>query len=541
LFALAAFFYCKQAVAQDIGVYKITAPVSSCSRLSNANAVKAIIVNHGTKTLDTIPIAYRVNSGVTVFDTIKKTIFPGDSLTFTFKEASDLSTSNLYTVRVFTALGSDVNRANDTVTKHIFSAGAPIASFTVAPACIGTPSVFIDSSYTPVGKIVKWIWAFGDRDSTFNQTASHIYSTTGNFRAELIITTDSGCTSVAYDSVMVLPAPKAVFFAPSRICEGATVSFLDSSLGNNLTYSWSFGDSATSTSASPDHVFTRSGKFLVQLTVTSKSGCQSSKTFTIQVNPAPLVSFNYSNTCSGDSARFTDLSTISDSSLLTYNWSFGDSTASNTRNPVHLYKKTGIYSVTETASSQSGCVNSETQQVIISPLPSAGFTEVLNNSTTVSFMAKDTAKGNTYAWVFGDATAVDTGANPSHTYAHQGMYVVTLAVTGGHKCFATSSDTIHVTSTGFEAKAPLYNTIDIYPNPFRGATNVSYSLTETGIVNLSVYDETGKLVTTFTNGIQVPGNYQYIFNSSGNAMPGLYLIKLSVDGNMTTKRIMEVK
>ncbi len=66
---------------------------------------------------------------------------------------------------------------------------------------------------------------------------------------------------------------KAVF---SYVADGYKVNFTNFST-NAITYSWQFGDGSgeTSTSRSPQHIFTKKGDFLVSLT--AKSGSDSSK------------------------------------------------------------------------------------------------------------------------------------------------------------------------------------------------------------------------------------------------------------------------
>ena len=54
-----------------------------------------------------------------------------------------------------------------------------------------------------------------------------------------------------------------------------TVDFTNSSVGDNLTYSWEFGDGSTSVDPSPQHVYNQTGTFNVLLTVTNIYGSNS--------------------------------------------------------------------------------------------------------------------------------------------------------------------------------------------------------------------------------------------------------------------------
>ncbi|GLW10241.1 glycosyl hydrolase [Microtetraspora sp. NBRC 13810] len=62
--------------------------------------------------------------------------------------------------------------------------------------------------------------------------------------------------------------------------------------GGALTYSWNFGDGATSTAANPSHTYTRTGTFTPTLTVRDPQGLTGTASLVVTVgNTAPTVSF----------------------------------------------------------------------------------------------------------------------------------------------------------------------------------------------------------------------------------------------------------
>ena len=64
-----------------------------------------------------------------------------------------------------------------------------------------------------------------------------------------------------------------------------------------------------------------------------------------------------------------------------------------------------------------------------------------------------------------------------------------------------------------------------YPNPFRNRTNISYAIPEDGLVNISVYNQLGQLVTTLVDENQTTGEYT-IRNCGSELLPGMYIAKL---------------
>ena len=63
----------------------------------------------------------------------------------------------------------------------------------------------------------------------------------------------------------------------------------------------------------------------------------------------------------------TDSSLIAPGTISAWNWSFGDSTSSSLQNPTHTYADTGLYVVTLSVSSDSGCVASYTDTLVFVP------------------------------------------------------------------------------------------------------------------------------------------------------------------------------
>lgn len=64
-----------------------------------------------------------------------------------------------------------------------------------------------------------------------------------------------------------------------------------------------------------------------------------------------------------------------------------------------------------------------------------------------------------------------------------------------------------------------------YPNPFNPSTTISFSLPEATRVELAVYDLSGRLVATLTNGWMQAGSHEVTFDGS-NLASGVYVYKM---------------
>lgn len=83
-----------------------------------------------------------------------------------------------------------------------------------------------------------------------------------------------------------------------------------------------------------------------------------------------------------------------------------------------------------------------------------------------------------------------------------------------------------------------------YPNPFNPATQISYSLAESGDISLTVFNSVGQRVKTLFQGPQSAGTYRITWDGSNNAgeriSNGLYYYQLKTDGNFCQTRKMIV-
>ena len=80
-----------------------------------------------------------------------------------------------------------------------------------------------------------------------------------------------------------------------------------------------------------------------------------------------------------------------------------------------------------------------------------------------------------------------------------------------------------------------------YPNPFNPTTNIDFTLPETGITSLKIYDLNGKLVqTVFENANKLRGSYS--FNVDMNRHPsGIYFYTLEQGSTRLTKKMTFMK
>lgn len=85
-----------------------------------------------------------------------------------------------------------------------------------------------------------------------------------------------------------------------------------------------------------------------------------------------------------------------------------------------------------------------------------------------------------------------------------------------------------------------YSLLQNYPNPFNPSTMIRFSLKETGIVSLKVYNVLGQLVTTLVNEQKSAGTYEYSFDAS-NMSSGIYFYTIKAGDFTATRKMILMK
>ncbi len=79
-----------------------------------------------------------------------------------------------------------------------------------------------------------------------------------------------------------------------------------------------------------------------------------------------------------------------------------------------------------------------------------------------------------------------------------------------------------------------------YPNPFNPSTEIKYSIPQSDMVTVKIYNLLGQEVATLVHEVQKPGNYTLRFNASKLAS-GVYIYRLQAGNFSLTKKMMLLK
>jgi|GEM_PF-822921 len=104
----------------DLQVLSVIAPQSGC-QLTTADSVKVSLRNVGAGTLTNVDLYYVVNNGTPVHGVFTGSLASTATTTFTFPTPADLSAFGIYTIKVYTNSPPDLNPANDTTSRTLYS------------------------------------------------------------------------------------------------------------------------------------------------------------------------------------------------------------------------------------------------------------------------------------------------------------------------------------------------------------------------------------------------------------------------------------
>jgi hypothetical protein len=128
----------------DASVESISIPLKLINKPVN---VSAVIRNYSNASISNFPIAYRVNGGAEVVETVTATIATGASVTYTFTTKADLSLPSNYNVEVYTKLEGDAAISNDS---KVFKLSNPLFANNVVGSFDGINDYIVSDTTTPL-------------------------------------------------------------------------------------------------------------------------------------------------------------------------------------------------------------------------------------------------------------------------------------------------------------------------------------------------------------------------------------------------------
>ena len=348
-------------------------------------------------------------------------------------------------------LSATNNCGTVTTTQTVTIVTPPTAGFS-ANATSGCAPFTVQFTNQSSANATSWNWQFpgGTPSSSIAQNPAVTYSAPGTYTVTLTVSNSAGQnTSTQTNYITVTTTPVAGF---NFTTNNATATFTNTST-NATSYSWNFGDGQTSATANPAHTYAADGTYTVTLSATNACGTVTT-TQTVTIVTPPTAGF-LSNATTGCAPLTVQFSNESSENATSFAWEFpgGTPATSTAENPSVTYAAAGSYTVTLTVTNSAGTnTSTQTNFVVVSTVPAAGFT--VSTNVFVANFTNTTANGTSYSWNFGDS-GTSMATNPSHTYAADGTYTVTLTATNacGTNTFTQDVVITSLPQAGFSASA----------------------------------------------------------------------------------------
>ncbi len=422
------------------------------------------------------------------------------------------------------------NGCKNLVKNSVTMYNKPIADFilpTANPYCTNQSYNFGNTSSFDVASNPEWEWSLNGIivSSNFDLSAQFSSNQPQQIKLKSMI---PGCESEIIKNISSVQVGAAPDFEFSNGCQGASITFTNTTTGAVVDYVWDFDDGNISSQQNGINSYMNSGLYQVTLQATNASGCQNfvTKPITIYSQPQPNFSLDLPPfSCAGSPSQFNDLTPpLTDSNITSRLWSFGDvSNGSSTQtNPTYTYNEAGDYQVSLGVSSNFGCSNTIQKTITIQPSPTVNFSNTpacLNQPTQFT----DASGADVKAWLWSIQNISYTTKNVTHAFNTTGLQNAMLTVTGNNNCVSQISKTITIpvpVSIDFNSQSTCATKPSIFTETNSGGVDPAVS---------SIWDFAGQ-----------PGSgspVQHVFSSVGSYPVKLNSTRLSGCVYSVTKSI----
>lgn len=365
----------------------------------------------------------------------------------------DGQTSNLFEPRIVfkdtgwmnISLMVSYNGCRDTLAiQQIRRVLGPIAEFTYSLDC-KNPFDLNFSSVLLGGDSVFWDYGdFGKGDTNINNP-SHTFNVATDYFTKLYVKDSQNGCDFSYENTVKVRDLKAAFTnSDSLVCTPTDVKFdaIPSQDESPGSYIWLI-DTMSVSSSGPwlTNTFTINGYYPIRLIVKDDNQCRDTATSWVQAfDPKPNFTVDTFQGCVTFKPQFFD-KTKTDTNIISWQWSFGNSSSSNLKNPKGSYSpnNTKWFDVSLTVVDTFGCKNTITKKEFVKAIrpPFLIFTDPFLCTKEEAFFENASHQpGQTYLWDFGNGDT-STSTKGITKYLAGGAYSLIVYPTDTFGCTDT--------------------------------------------------------------------------------------------------------
>ncbi len=371
----------------------------------------------------------------------------GDGKTSTVQNPSNIYDAGKYTVKLVV---TDSEGCSDSLTRTDYiDVRKPVAAFD-AKDTSSTCQLLEAKFFNRSENYESFYWDFGDSTNSTLAEPRHFYDVYGNYVVKLYVTGYGGCVDSAVGQVNVYDPVAYTTFdynIPSFACNELSVDF-NFTTPPGTWYQFNFGDGAVDSSGQTilSHLYDYPNTYRPSILLVDSQDCRvtvspPSTMRSIIINGAiPVFNIDKKQFCDSGTIFATNYSiSRSGDPIVSQLWDFGDTQTSTDKTPpAHVFSQAGLYPVSLTSNTQSGCISTftDTVRVYHTPAPVIAGDAVSCINRAIAFngsLAQPPDTAILWSWNFGDGrTSADR--NNIVTYNGPGNYNVTLTASNNFGC-----------------------------------------------------------------------------------------------------------
>jgi len=413
-------------------------------------------------------------------------------------------------------------------TKAVTSTGTYTVKVTNSSNCSKSDTIKVTVNPTPVVDLgndtnlclgVNYVLNAGNPGASFlwdNASTAQTRTVTSTGTYYVRVRNSFNCTARDTITATFLPTPVVNLGANRDICAGASVTLDAGNPGE--TYLWD--DNSTNQTRTVNTTGT------YHVTVSNIANCRGRDTVSVTVHPLPVVNLgNDTVFCHGNT-----LTLDAGNPGASYRWN------DNSTNQTLIAGNTGTYSVVVTDG--FGCVGTDAIDILVKDPPSGNINAVYSDNATYIFNVLNARYVSGYTWDFGDGSPRVTGATVQHQYAQNGIYTVTVLLSGECSDSLGKSRTVDVFDAAGGTGIPQVKDskdLLLYPNPARDIVTLE-NKHNLKMKHITVYNVIGQTITDS----EADSGDKHILHTQTYA-PGVYTIRIETDKGTVIRKFEIMK
>lgn len=366
----------------------------------------------------------------------------GDGQTSTEQNPSNVYADGKYSVKLVV---TDNLGCSDSLTRTDYiEVKTPVAAFEAtdtSSTCQLLEAKFVNRSEN----YESFYWDFGDSTNSTLDEPRHFYDVYGNYVVKLYVKGYGGCVDSAVGQVNVYDPfayTKINYTVPSSACNEMPVDFsLVTPPGTRFQFAFGDGDTDTSGQTELSHLYDYPNTYRPSVLLVDSQDCRVTVNGPTPINvkgAVPVFNIDKKQFCDSGTIFLTNYS-ISNEPIVSNIWNFGDGQSTPDKNPpAHAFPQAGLYPVSLTATTQSGCTRTftDTVRVYRTPNPVIGVEDITCINRAMAFngtLAQPPDTAIQWTWSFGDGRS-STERNNTISYDAPGNYNVTLTAANNFGC-----------------------------------------------------------------------------------------------------------